>query len=251
MRRLVVALVLLCLAPAPLAAQETFSNAQLLKNFAIAAFGREHEQTETGQVLKWRAPINAAIIGRKYPAYFEDFVRDQLADLAYETGHPINLVYSERLVREKRLPPNVSKIPINLLLFYLPRAQLPAAVERNTKGAFKAADVAAFLKKSVCHTKLRLKKGVIRFAFVAFPAELDRHAIRACVVEELTQLMGLPNDSTKLTDSIFNDTSQYLELTLHDRWLLRMLYADGIKPGMPAQQALDVARAWLAEHRPE
>lgn len=250
-RPLLLLLACLWLAPLPAAAQEAISNARLLESFAEVAFGREHEQTARDRLLKWRDPINAAIIGREYPAYFEAFVRDQLADLAYETRHPISLVYSETMVREKRLPPDVGKIPVNMLLFYLPKAKLPAAIERHTKGTFKAADIQAFLDKSICHVKLRIAKGVIRFAVVAFPAEHDRYAVRACVVEELTQIMGLPNDSDRLAESIFSDTSRHLELTGHDRWLLRMLYADGMEPGMAPEQALAAAERFLAKARPE
>lgn len=241
----------LWLVPSPAVAQDAISNAHLLESFAEVAFGREHEQTARDRLLKWQAPINAAIIGREYPAYFEAFVRDQLADLAYETGLDIRLVYSETMVRENRLPPDVRSIPINLVLFYLPKARLPAAVEKHLKGRFKAAEIQAFLDKSLCHAKMTLKQGTIVGAFVAFPAEHDRRVMRACVVEELTQIMGLPNDSDTLVDSIFSDNSRHLEVTGHDRWLLRMLYADTLKPGMAPDQALAAAKRFLEEKRPE
>src|SRR3546814_16326288 len=65
---------------------------------------------------------------------------------------------------------------------------------------------------------------LIRAAVILFPAHHSRATLRACVVEELTQIMGLANDSTIVADSIFNDRSPFTELTANDRLLLRILY---------------------------
>jgi hypothetical protein len=53
-----------------------------------------------------------------------------------------------------------------------------------------------------------------------------------CIVEELTQVLGLPRDSEKVYPSIFNDKSTNQLLTGLDETLIRILYNPKIKAGM-------------------
>ena len=85
---------------------------------------------------------------------------------------------------------------------------------------------------------------------VLFPATHSKEYLRTCVVEELTQILGLPNDSDSVKPSIFNDQSRYSELTDHDRRMLKMLYDPRITPGMPRKEALRQGRLILNEMSP-
>jgi hypothetical protein len=71
--------------------------------------------------------------------------------------------------------------------------------------------------------------------------------MRACVIEELTQILGLPNDSAIVEASIFNDHSQYFELTKNDRMLVQVRYDPRIIFAMPRQQALRLAHTITLE----
>ena len=95
------------------------------------------------------------------------------------------------------------------------------------------------------------KKGEIVAAVIIFPARHPESYHRACAVEEITQILGLPNDSNTVKPSIFNDHSRYFELTEHDRWLLRALYQKGITPGMSRNETLTRVLAFLKRARPE
>ena len=75
--------------------------------------------------------------------------------------------------------------------------------------------------------------------------------MRACVVEELTQVLGLPNDSDAVKPSIFNDQSRYFELTDHNRRILKMLCAPRITSGMQRKEALRQGRLILDEMNPQ
>ena len=261
-RILVVACAFVAAAVTTARAGDDVSNADLIKAFAGVALGSEYEK-RIPRVIKWEKPVNVAVLGKGYPPLFEDLVVRQVADLAKETGHPVALVYSDVMRREKRLPPNVSKIPINVLVFFAPKAQLPAMVEKHTKGAFKATDVAKYLKLGFCHGRLQIyKSGALKFAYAAVPAEMVTQVqygnvqvdpkifLRACVTEELTQLMGLINDVEGLSFSIFSNSSRHVDLTEADRWMLRMLYDPRMKPGMKADAALPIAAQYLALERP-
>ncbi|PIW31217.1 MAG: hypothetical protein COW30_00215 [Rhodospirillales bacterium CG15_BIG_FIL_POST_REV_8_21_14_020_66_15] len=264
MRRWVPYLLVLCvlLFAGGARAQDAISNTDLVKAFAGVALGSEHEK-RVPRIIKWAAPVNVAVIGKGYPPLFEDLVTRQVADLAKETGHPMRLVYSEVMRREKRLPPDVSKIPINVLIFYGPKAELPAVIEKRTKGAYKAADAEKLLRLGFCHGRLRINKtGALTFGYAAVPAEITTTTqygnvrvdpkifLRACVTEEITQLMGLINDVKGLTFSIFSDDSRHVDLTEADRWMLRVLYDARMKPGMKADEALPLAAQILAIKRP-
>jgi hypothetical protein len=58
----------------------------------------------------------------------------------------------------------------------------------------------------------------------------------ACVVEEITQVLGLPNDSEKVFPSIFNDKTPQDLLTGLDFILLKLLYSPSISAGMTAAE---------------
>lgn len=72
----------------------------------------------------------------------------------------------------------------------------------------------------------------------------------SCVHEEMSQAMGLPNDSGLSRPSLYNDSLEFALLTEHDEILLRMLYDPRLHPGMTADEARpllpDIARDAIA-----
>jgi len=107
------------------------------------------------------------------------------------------------------------------------------------------------VQNSTCFANYFTKKGEIVAAVIIFPARHPESYHRACAVEEITQILGLPNDSNTVKPSIFNDHSRYFELTEHDRWLLRALYQKDITPGMSRNETLTRVLAFLKRARPE
>lgn len=69
----------------------------------------------------------------------------------------------------------------------------------------------------------------------------------ACLLEEMTQALGLPNDSELVRPSIFNEWDFLQRLPLNDRILVRTLYDERISPGMPREAAVSAVRAIIAE----
>lgn len=60
---------------------------------------------------------------------------------------------------------------------------------------------------------------------------------KSCIQEEMTQALGLANDSPKARPSIFNDDEEFALLTRHDELLLRMLYDPRLRIGMTVDVA--------------
>jgi len=229
------------------ATAETFSNDQLLRNFDIVAFGNEYTGRRYESVRKWAGPIRFGIQGGKYPTYLERYVVQVIGDLKRLTGHPMELYYSFRKQKTKQLPRDFDPKKVNVILFYLPDEQIPKAVAKYWDGS--EAKVREMVRVSTCFAKFMTKGSTIKAAVVVFPARHPQEYIRACVVEELTQILGLPNDSNGVRPSIFNDGSKYMELTHHDRWMLRLLYDKSITPGMPRREAINIGRLFLERHR--
>jgi len=228
----------------------TPSNKTIIEHFNIIAFGNEYTGRRYDAVRKWRAPIVARIDGPA-PDYFEDFIVQHLADLRGITGHPASLAYSPRIVREKRVPKGLTSKSFNMFLLYYPIDQLTVVARKQLGDRLDASLKRLGAGASTCEATLFTKGNEIRSAVVLFPAERPKNHMRACVVEELTQILGLPNDSPSVSPSIFNDQSQHFELTDHDRLMLKVLYDPRITIGMPRAQALIVGRKVLDEIRPE
>ncbi len=216
----------------------------LVRYFDIIAFGNEFTGKRFTRVRKWVEPLRIGLQG-EYPAYFEAFVVQQIKDLQRLTNHPIQLYCSPTLQREKRLPLGFDRKKTNVILFYLLRDKISGAVARYFDN--DPAQVAAIVKSSTCFAKFFTRRDEIRAAIAVFPDHHPKNYMRTCVVEELTQIMGLPNDSAVVEASIFNDRSQYFELTANDRVLLSVLYDPRITYAMPRQRALQLARTITIE----
>lgn len=78
-------------------------------------------------------------------------------------------------------------------------------------------------------------------ALAVLRAELPPLLRTSCFHEELTQGMGLANDSPVVKPSIFNDDEQFALLTQHDELLLKMLYDPRFRPGMTEAEARPIA----------
>lgn len=107
-----------------------------------------------------------------------------------------------------------------------------------------------FFRRSVCLGRFATDtQGTIRSAVVIIPVDRARaHAkLVDCIVEELTQILGLANDSDRVFPSIFNDRSVDGLLSGLDYVLLKILYDSRIEPGMTAERALPIVREIVTE----
>lgn len=94
-------------------------------------------------------------------------------------------------------------------------------------------------RNSICIAHIRVNNdSEIQHARVIIPVDRARaHAkLLSCVVEELTQILGMPNDSPQVFPSIFNDHSHDDVLSGLDEIMLRLLYDPTLRPGMSQSQ---------------
>jgi len=87
----------------------------------------------------------------------------------------------------------------------------------------------------------------IAAGLIFIKAELSGDFRRACLTEEFTQVFGLINDDPEARPSIFNDDQEFIELTLHDEYLLKMLYDPRLREGMTEAEARPLVRRIVQE----
>lgn len=80
------------------------------------------------------------------------------------------------------------------------------------------------------------EKGITK-AHIVINSKLDKSHINHCILEEITQSMGLPFDSDRVRPSIFNEASREAALSETDAVLIRTLYDPRLLLGMDGTTA--------------
>lgn len=94
------------------------------------------------------------------------------------------------------------------------------------------------------------KSGAIGKTDILIKNELPPTIRNACIVEEIVQSLGLMNDVPHARPSIFNDSQEFLDLTTHDEFLLRILYDPRVRPGMTLRMMRPLVAQIIREVRP-
>ena len=224
--KLLPALLLLAL---PVHASDTFhwqSPAYIEQAFIEVALRNEY--TASGQfVRKWQQPIKIWL-EHKVPdqALHTDLVRMHIQHLSQLTQLPIQLVKN--------------KDEANLTFVFTRQANW-----RQQVGELLGAEAQTLVQGAVCMANFRInQRAEIIRADVIIPVDQARShgKLVACIVEEITQVLGLPNDSDRVYPSIFNDKTPEDLLSGLDGLLLKLLYHPSLKAGMKEQQARAAVR---------
>lgn len=221
-------------------------NDQLVDHFETVAFGREFSE-RSDHLIKWTQPVRIWIVGDDIAERHMGRIEFHVAELASLTGHPISIVArTEALAGDN---PDA-----NVLMLVAPRSQFQPTLRQVMKDDAQADRLARLMTGNACIGSVfpEPETGLIKAAVVLIPnGEYTDLLMRACIVEEMTQMLGLLNDSDEIKPSIFNDHSRYIDLTEHDRLLLRVLYAPELEPGMGPEEARAAALVVLGRLRPE
>lgn len=189
-------------------------------SFLDIALNNEYSP-EISNVRKWKKTIHYSIVHRTADTGFhEQITKIHLNHLSDITGVKIS--------------PAQSKKQVNLTIIFSRERN----ITQELKNDFLLKDseqITSLARNSVCIAHFHTNQdNSIKKAIVIIPVDRARaHAkLLSCVVEELTQIMGLPNDSDSVYPSIFNDKSSDDFLSGLDFILLKLLYHKDIKAGM-------------------
>lgn len=210
------------------------SAGQMLRQFDDVIFGHEHG-VSTEVLLRWAtAPSIALFVARDHegapPVGRVDEVLDEIGKL---TGLP-----SDRASRPEQA---------TLRLGFFPRgdfAALPAAPEAD------AADYDRFTGTSACLGLARTsprEPGVLEAGLIMIGSDISPELQNHCILEELVQVMGMPNDACHYQPSLFCEDDHVDRLTEADSILVRTLYDPRLKTGMSRESALSVAEEIIRE----
>ncbi len=206
----------------------------LVDAFIDIALGNEYED-KPGQLRKWTTPIRYVLIHHVGDRdLHERLVATQMNHLAELSGLDIG--------------PAADSATANFLIVLSGESRLRDDLQRYF-GWNSATQREKFFRETVCLGVMRARRGQLVRGVVIIPVDRARARgkLVACVVEELTQLLGLPNDSDHVFPSIFNDRSTDEFLSPLDIVLLRMLYDPRLKAGMNPATVRPLARQIATE----
>jgi hypothetical protein len=199
---------------APRQAPEEITLDKLEKQFREVAF-----KTEAGKSIRlsrWPGSISLRLIGPHTPddrAAVEDIIRI----LGRLTGRSIGIAQDGT--------------PANLLV----RFSGSEEIRRAFKGTVN------------CRAHLSGAPGAILYAEIDIPNNTSR--TRHCLAEEITQALGLPNDTRIFSDSLFNDDTpvSVVAPTMADSILVETLYDPRVRTNTTPDEVMPVVRRILAE----
>ncbi|WP_299396473.1 DUF2927 domain-containing protein [Pelagibius sp.] len=247
------------LADSPDDFSESLSDEQVVENFLKIAFGFEGVEIpeENLRLFRWEDDLRIAV-APGMTSQETEILKAHLDDLARFIGlahsfepDPLeaNVLlrvgpFEEILLDLDALSEAYNKGASQGLLDRQPTIpnMLPALKEVLTR------ERVAGRMENVCLATVQWSRGEVR-AYVAIHTGLEPEQFQHCVVEELTQMLGLMNDNDGVHPSIFNDQNEFDSLTEHDVWLLQMLYDPVMEGGMTKDEAERVARSIIRYYR--
>lgn len=208
----------------------------LVDSFVEIAMRSEYS-TKPSPVRKWTTPIKYHIVHRTADRDLHArLIATHFNHLAAMSGLPIH--------------PATDGEEANFLIVLASESKLKDDL-RTYFGWKSESKREAFYRDSVCLATFAINKHAeIVHATVLIPVDRARAqgALVSCIVEELTQVLGLPNDSVKVFPSVFNDLSTDAYLSGLDTLLLRMLYDKRIKAGMNEKTAKPILQKIANEY---
>lgn len=236
MQKLIWQIICLWFCTQPLLAGSSNTNWQNIeyieRAFIEVALKNEYRQTDM-RLIKWVTPIHYQFTYLGLPAnpFIENLTVIHLKQLHTITNHPINQAKTGQLA--------------NLQIIFTQDQHYQEAIQRYIQKNAKALS-----RHSNCTASFQVNRQYeIIDAKVVIPIDyvMRRGLLPGCIVEETTQVLGLPNDSDWVFPSIANDKSKLDLLTGLDYILLKLLYSPNLKPGMNRQQLHPILRQLLHE----
>lgn len=191
----------------------------LARQFERIAFTSEFGgENRAGRLIRWSGPIRVRLSGHM-PDRFRAEVERQLGELRELSGLAIAIAGE-----------GSEGLPASMTVEF-----------SNSRGG------TAFDPDAPCRTLIWETDHVIhrvQIYIAPYPDRVRRH----CIAEELTQALGLADDSPLIRDSIYHDDSARQRIAPWDALMVRILYDPRLRPGMLKAEAIPIVRHIIAEH---
>lgn len=205
-------------------------------SFVEIALNNEYSAKKSG-VRKWTEPVRYFFVHR----VADEKLHEKLSELHLQHLSDITGVEVQRVNRKQQA---------NLLIVFSTESRLQKELLNEFHIKSKQQRTQLF-RNSVCLAHFSINSdSSIRKAIVIIPVDRARERAKliSCIVEEITQVMGLPNDSDKVFPSIFNDKSIDELLSGLDYLLLKLLYEPRLKVGMTKSEINAILRKIISEY---
>ncbi|EGR0669358.1 DUF2927 domain-containing protein [Vibrio vulnificus] len=211
------------------ALEKTWLQPAFVSNAFIQVALRNEYSPGEKKVRKWNAPIRVYVehqVADK--ALHKSLLEMHLRDLTAITGLSIETTSD--------------KTQANVVWVFTQESNYQSEVKR-----LMGRQSANNLGSAVCKAGFKTRQSAIYYAAIVIPVDKAREhgKLVACIVEEVTQVLGLPNDSDQAYPSIFNDNSPEELLSPLDIVLLKLLYQPEIKAGMSEAEVKPVLNTLL------
>ncbi|MGJ8647909.1 MAG: DUF2927 domain-containing protein [Marinomonas colpomeniae] len=192
-------------------------------SFIKIALEREYKETNNPKIIRWNKPIKI---------FFESESGDSVFQKELLSVHAKHLSYITDLSIEFTNDPKEA----NLFAIFTTYENMENKVQQYIGDPEK---IRTALDEAICLGNFRRNSRYeITRGSIIIPVDYAREKSRFldCIVEEITQFLGLPNDSKDVFPSIFNDVSIDIYLSPLDYILLKALYSPYLTPGMDVKQ---------------
>lgn len=220
-----------------------FTTNDLVTNFERVALYDEYsvrggqfiERQTASSLRRWEMPVRIGLtfgpsVSKEQRVIDTAYVRSFAQRLARLSGLNIQLTDARRANysilflnrdEQRKMTPQL----IGRIKYLVP--QIVGEIRNSPRGIFCAAYAVSEQNTSSGY------KGAI----ILIKAEHSNLMRKSCIQEEMTQALGLANDSPNARPSIFNDDEEFAFLTRHDELLLQMLYDPRLRIGMTVRDA--------------
>ena len=202
----------------------------LAESFSQIAFELEWPRAQYRHLRKWDGPVRVVTLGP--PALGHGpFVDEHLAKLSRLTGLDIARVATTE--------------PHNLRIYFVTSPEMPAIAEfHNIEPRLfeRVAGHSACMYAFTTDQRRAISQGIAILA-----TDFGSEYVRACIIEETTQLLGLPMDNELIQPSVFSNQGLLDRLSINDQLLVRALYDPRLPVGMERGPAQLMAHRVIAE----
>ncbi|MEL7466010.1 MAG: DUF2927 domain-containing protein [Pseudomonadota bacterium] len=187
--------------------------------------GVDPERTER-PLGRWAGPVNYTILGEEVSDQDRRDIVDLMLRLSELTGLEVNSTTPEAI-----------RTFANFQILFLNEEERRIIVDTSTTndgfgGQEFRREWATNLNRP-CIGQIRYDSDRnITHARVYIKSETSGIFRKSCIHEEIVQSFGLLNDADWIRPSLFNDTNEFALMTLHDEYLMRILYDDRLSSGM-------------------
>ncbi len=204
---------------------------KLVATFDDVVFGAEIDETMRSKVVaKWNGDLRISVKGQAKESHIK-YLRRHLDSILDITGLSISAVDGD----EK---------PENVTVVFVPRVQM-SKIKIDTVDPKLIRTLSG--PGSCYFLAFRDPPDAIVRSIIVVNNERSSRAINHCLLEEVLQSLGLPNDSDLIRPSVFSDLDTVTSIQRTDEILVRTLYDPRLTPGMNRDEALVVARQVIAE----